>query len=87
MRENIQEEGLFPNVKSDGLRLKLYMTKKLEEIIREKLGRGIEGRVVDINFAYHNSWLIDMLRTRGNFIKYQKWDKLNEMNRAITQRI
>ena len=33
MRENIAEEGLFPNVRSDSLRLKLYMTKKLEEII------------------------------------------------------
>ena len=28
-----------------------------------------------------------MLRTRGDFIKFQKWDKLNEINRDITQRI
>ena len=84
MRENIREEGLFQNVKSDGLRLKLYMTKKIEEIIKPKLSAAQDGRVVDINFAYHNSWLVDMLRERGNYIKFQKWDKLNEINRVIT---
>lgn len=84
MRENIREEGLFQNVKSDGLRLKLYMTKKIEEIIKPKLSAVQDGRVVDINFAYHNSWLVDKLRERGNYIKFQKWDKLNEINRVIT---
>ena len=33
MRANIAEEGLYQNVKSDSLRLKLYMTKKIESII------------------------------------------------------
>ena len=60
MRENIAAEGLLQNVKSDSLRLKLYMIMKIEELINQTLGE--EGRVVDINFAYHNSWLIDMLR-------------------------
>ena len=63
------------------------MTKKIEEIIKTKLGTGVDGRVVDINFAYYNSWLIDMLRKRGSYIKYQKWEELNEINRSITQRI
>ena len=49
------------------------MTKQLEAIIKEKLGEGSEGRIVDINFAYHNSWLIDLLRQRGTAIKYQQW--------------
>ena len=66
------------------MKLKLYMTKKIEEIIKTKLGTGVDGRVVDINFAYYNSWLIDMLRKRGSYIKYQKWEELNEINRSIT---
>jgi len=60
-------EGFLP-YESSGLRLKLYMTKQLEQIIKEISGE--EGRVADLNFAYQNSWLLDMLRTRGDHIKF-----------------
>lgn len=62
------------------------MTKKLEEIINEISG-GEGGRISDLNFAYHNSWLLDKLRLRGDHIKYQQWDKLNELNRELTAEI
>ena len=55
---------------SDGLRLKLYMIKQLEDIIREISGGECDGRIADINFAYHNSWLIEKLSKRGEHIKY-----------------
>jgi len=51
------------------------LAKKLEDYIKEI--SGTEGRVSDISFAYHNSWLIDGLRTRGDAIKMQEWGKLN----------
>lgn len=71
---------------SDGLRLKLYMARELEAIMNEISGKD-DAKIADINFAYHNSWLIDALRTRGDHIKYQDWAKLNEANRSITQKI
>jgi hypothetical protein len=71
---------------SDGLRLKLYMARELEAIMNEISGKD-DAKVADINFAFHNSWLIDALRTRGDHIKYQDWAKLNEANRSITQKI
>lgn len=61
------------------------MTKTLEDIIKQKGGE--DGRISDINFAYHNSWLLERLRERGDCIKYQQWDKLNALNRTITEEI
>lgn len=79
MRKDIQSEGFgtsyYENYTSDGLRIKQYLAKKLEDYIKEI--SGTEGRVSDISFAYHNSWLIDGLRTRGDAIKMQEWGKLN----------
>ena len=43
---------------SDGLRLKLYMIKQLEAILKDISGEE-DGRISDINFAYHNSWLLE----------------------------
>jgi hypothetical protein len=77
MQNRITQERFLP-YESNGLRLKMFLIKKIEEIILE-LG-GEVGRVADLNFAYQNSWLLDLLRTRGNYIKFQQWDKLNELN-------
>lgn len=54
------------------------MIKKIEDILTQLGGEG--GKVSDINFAYHNSWLLDALRVRGAAIKQCKWDELNEQN-------
>ena len=61
------------------------MTKQLEQIIKDISGE--EGRIADLNFAYQNSWLLDMLRTRGDHIKFQQWDKLNVLNKEITRKL
>ena len=74
----------FEYYESQGYQQKFWFKKKLEEILE---GLGQPGKIADINFAYHNSWLVDALRVRGDHIKYQQWDKLNELNRVITERI
>jgi len=52
------------------------LIKIFEDRLKELSGK--EGyRIADINFAYHNSWLIDSLRERGTHIKDQTWDKVN----------
>lgn len=85
MRNDIYQNS-FEYYESDGLQLKLWFKKLLEERLKEISGKD-DGRISDINFAYHNSWLINKLRERGDAIKYQQWDKLNEINRETTQRI
>lgn len=76
----------FMPYEADGLRFKLYLASKLDEIINEISG-GEGGRVADINFAYQNSWLLDSLRLRGDYIKYHQWKQLNELNREMTRQL
>lgn len=78
----MQQANFLPH-ESDGLRFKLFFTSILEDTIKEISGED-GGRISDINFAYHNSWLLDSLRTRGDYIKYQQWDRLNEINKMLT---
>ena len=63
----------------------MFLIKKIEETIFELSGE--EGRVADLNFAYQNSWILDELRKRGEHIKFQRWDKLNEINAKITSEL
>ena len=71
---------------TDGLRLKLWLAKKIEDALQELTG-GREGRVAAINFTFHNSWVLDMLREKGDYIKWQEWKKLNVLNKELTRRI
>ena len=59
---------------TEGLRLKLWLAKKIEDAL-VKLGHGSEGKVSAINFTFHNSWVLDMLREKGDYIKWQEWKK------------
>lgn len=85
MRNNIYQES-FAYYDSDGMKLKLYLARELEKILKEMSGDD-DGKIADINFAYYNSWLLDGLRTRGEHIIYGEWDKLNELNRSMTEKI
>ena len=40
-----------------------------------------------INFTFHNSWVLDMLREKGDYVKWQEWKKLNVLNKELTRRI
>lgn len=79
-------ENKFMEGESLGYRMKFWFIKLLEDRLVQLSGQDIY-RIADVNFAYHNSWLIDSLRQRGSYIKEQDWKKLNELNREITERI
>ena len=83
MREYIYQNSVGYR-ESDGLQIKIHLSQILEDKIKELSGED-GGKIADINFAYYNSWLLDSLRTRGDHIKFQEWDKLNEINRYITE--
>lgn len=72
---------------SSGIKFKKYMINAIEAIIRQEVPTERGGNVADINFAYHNSQLLDALRTRGQYIINQEWSNLNRANREITQLI
>ena len=57
MRKEMKEQSFMLD-ESDGLRLKLYMIKLLEATLKDISGEE-DGRISDINFAYHNSWLLE----------------------------
>ena len=40
-------------------------------------------KIAQITFAFHNQDIINNLRKRGNFIKTEKWDKVDEINDKI----
>lgn len=85
LRNEMRRQNFLP-YETEGLRFKCFLQQRLEDVIKEISGED-GGRIVDINFAYHNSWLLDSLRQRGEFIKFGQWDRLNEINKTITQRI
>ena len=68
MRRNYRREK-FMEQETEGLRLKLWLAKKIEDAL-VKLGHGSEGKVSAINFTFHNSWVLDMLREKGDYIKW-----------------
>lgn len=86
MRRDIYQNS-FEYYESDGYQIKFWLKKILEEQLTTLSEGRTDLKIADINFAYHNSWLIDGLRDRGTFIKYQQWDKLNELNRELTARL
>jgi hypothetical protein len=36
--------------------------------------------IAQITFAFHNQEIINLLRKRGNFIKTEKWEKVDQIN-------
>ena len=58
----------FHAYESDSLRLKLWISKIIEQELENLSGDGQGGKVSAIDFTYHNSWLLDMLREKGNAI-------------------
>lgn len=44
-------------------------------------------KIAQITFAYYNGEVIRWLTKRGDFIKTEKWDKVNEINQEIAQGI
>jgi hypothetical protein len=85
MKRDIYQNS-FEYYENPGYQLKFWVKKLFEDKLKELSGR--DGfRIADINFAYHNSWLIDGLRTRGDAIQNCDWPRLNQLNEELTQRI
>lgn len=85
MRNKIKLNNFMP-YDADGLRLKLWLTKRLEDELKNHY-QGTEGFVSNVDFTYHNSWLLDMLREKGDYVKWQEWKKLNVLNREMTRKV
>lgn len=71
--------------KPHGYQFKMWVIKVVEEELN-RLSNGQGGKVGDIQFTYHNSWVIDLLYERGEAIKWQDWEKLNNINKKLTER-
>jgi hypothetical protein len=77
---------------SIGESLKSYIKKELERILTEKLFemksdpsndniKISEVKIADIVFAFSNAELIQLLRTRGQHIMFQRYDKMREVEK------
>jgi hypothetical protein len=72
---------------------KIFVQSKLEERISAMDDLGYEGevdpdtkkriKIAQITFAFYNEAIINQLKKRGNLIKTEKWDKLDEINDKI----
>lgn len=38
-----------------------------------------------VTFAFDNAELINLLKERGNAIKFEKWDRMREINKKINE--
>ena len=85
MRDKIKIQNFMP-YESEGLRLKLWIVKIIEDELNN-LSRGQGGKVSAVDFTYHNSWVLDMLREKGDYVKWQEWKKLNALNKEMTRRV
>jgi len=54
---------------------------------REEEFREERIKIAQITFAYENGEIIEWLKTRGEFIAAEKWDKLVDINETIHTRI
>lgn len=82
MRAKIYANSFAYSEVSEGYKLKLWLIKRIEDQLNELSG-GQGGKVASIDLTYYNSWLLEGLRNRGNFIKFQQWKEFNEENRRL----
>jgi hypothetical protein len=78
---------------SIGESLKTYLKKELEHVLTEKLNelkptnenlKIGEVKIADIVFAFNNAELIQLLRTRGQHIIYQRYDQMRAVEKQIS---
>ena len=75
MKNTIRQRNYRPDLPM-GSRMKFIFIEEIEKVMKD-IGKQDGFHVADVNFAYRNSWLIDMLKVRGTAIKWQDWKKLN----------
>lgn len=68
-----------------------YLQRELEDRLTEMPDLGYEEETPEkiniclITFAFDNSELINLLKERGNAIKFEKWDKMRVINKKINE--
>lgn len=68
-----------------------YLQRELEERLTEMPDLGYEDETPEriyislITFAFDNSELINLLKDRGNAIKFEKWDLMRDINKRINE--
>lgn len=75
-----------------GKSFKTYLKQQLEAMLNERLREDkqnfpnlSEVKIADIVFAFNNSELIKLLKTRGNHIMYTRYDKMREVEAEISR--
>jgi hypothetical protein len=74
---------------SESAQFKLYVQSELERRITDIPDLGFEElpdgeiKIAQITFAFHNSKVINWLKQRGQLIKTEKWEKLEDKNQEI----
>lgn len=87
MRNRIYSNS-FERYEAEGLKLKLWLTKRIEDTLNELSGGAPSaGGVASIDFTYNNSWVLESLRERGTAIINQDWKALNEVNRKMNEQM
>ena len=65
---------------------KLYVQLELEQRLNDFPNSGVDGpeeqviKIAQITFAFDNSKVINWLKTRGTYVKTEKWDKVTAIN-------
>ena len=86
MRLKIYNASFEYSQVSEGYKFKLWLIKRIEEQL-DALSGGQGGKVASIDFTFYNSWLLEGLRKRGDFIKYQQWKEFNEFNKELNAQV
>jgi hypothetical protein len=66
-----------------------YVLKELEDRLTDLPDLGYEEETPErinismLTFAFDNSELINLLKARGDAIKFEQWDKMREINKQI----
>lgn len=68
---------------------KLYIQLELEKRLNAFPSSGVDGpgeqdiKIAQITFAFNNAKVINWLKTRGTYIKTEKWEKVSIINETI----
>lgn len=76
---------------TENAQFKLYVQDELEERINNLPDQGydepdqrhLRKKIAQITFAYENTKIIEWLKYRGKYIKFEKWDKVRQYEQKI----
>lgn len=94
MYEHFQEKYLCEtNPLSEIGQFRTYVKHEMEARLTDFPNLGIDGdgddpvKIAIITFAFNNSEVIENLKLRGQYIKNEKWKKMEKLNSKMTNRL